>query len=105
VVGGFVVGLVVLIGFGSFALATVPLFSGGVMPPERILLAVLLAISVALLSAWLFGRLARRAWRISLVMLPLAIVIGFSLLLASSLPIRAACRTYHTTSVCPPWMR
>ena len=104
-VGGFVVGAVVLIGFGSFSISMVPLLSGGTIPPERILLAAILAVTIAILCAWLFAHVARRAWRVALLIVPLAIVAGFSLLLASSLPARAACQTYHTTTVCPPWAR
>ncbi|HKF79105.1 MAG TPA: hypothetical protein VKF59_23380 [Candidatus Dormibacteraeota bacterium] len=103
--GGVLVGVVVLIGFGSFALATVPLLSGGTIPPERILLATGLSLLVALASAWSFRRLIHRAWRLGLLAIPLVVLVGASLLLASTLPIRAACSAYHTDAVCPPWAR
>ncbi len=100
--GGIVVGLAVLIGSGSFALGMALLLSHGAMPAGDIFVVAVIAVVAAFVSGWLFGRVAARSWRVALLVLPLAVLLGLSLMLASYVPISQACRTYPTSTVCPP---
>jgi len=99
------VGLIVLVDFGACGLGLVPLLNGGQMPTGRVLQLGVLVVAAALAGGWLYVRAARRSWRAGLLALPVIAVLGLLLLAASSLPMRQACRTYHTETVCPDWAR